>query len=422
MRGLKKMWRPGILWPVNLSLGDTDGKQQVSNMPGQPAQAPIAMDGRMLHRKTTGVGTYARALQQALTLVAGEPSIMIDHRSHEADVSQSPRLMRWLRAALTRHGHAEWLSRSEFLVSDIFRLSQIWFDIHRRLLPVHVPGPAGIMHWTYPVPLKLVGWKNLYTIHDLIPLTHRMLTSIDSHRHRRLLECITREAASIVTVSDASRDEIIALLGCSPARVINCGQAVSAVPQTGPLPAALVPGRYLLVTGSVESRKNIQTICSAYSSSGATIPLVVAGPDGWDAAGLMPFLDQPGIVRLPYMPDEVIQALLANARALVMPSLAEGFGLPVAEAMALGTPVITSDRGALRETAGDAALLVDPDDEVAISMAIRRIVEDNALCTALSTAGRHNAQRFDLHNFAANLAKLHQQLARRGVTHQSPIV
>jgi glycosyltransferase involved in cell wall biosynthesis len=88
-----------------------------------------------------------------------------------------------------------------------------------------------------------------------------------------------------------------------------------------------------------------------------------------------------------------------------MPSLAEGFGLPVAEAMALGTPVIASDRGALAETAGNAALAVDPEDADALAAALRRIALDDALRSALIAAGLRNAERFAPARFAERLTR-----------------
>jgi glycosyltransferase involved in cell wall biosynthesis len=100
-----------------------------------------------------------------------------------------------------------------------------------------------------------------------------------------------------------------------------------------------------------------------------------------------------------------MRALIGHARALVMPSLAEGFGIPVAEAMTLGTPVATSDRGALAETAGGAALAVDPLDIAGLAAAIRRLAEEDALCLSLASAGRRNAARFTPARFAERLTR-----------------
>jgi glycosyltransferase involved in cell wall biosynthesis len=117
--------------------------------------------------------------------------------------------------------------------------------------------------------------------------------------------------------------------------------------------------------------------------------------------------ETPGAIRLPYLHRNVIRTLIYNARALIMPSLAEGFGLPVAEAMALGTPVVTSNRGALAETAGDAALTIDPLNVTALTAALRRLASDEALCQALAAAGRRNALRFMPERFAERLTQVY---------------
>jgi hypothetical protein len=103
-------------------------------------------------------------------------------------------------------------------VSDAFRLAQVYFDVHNRPLPVRVPGPPGIMHWTYPVPLVLLGWRNVYTVHDTIPLAHPELTPIDRKRYQRLLQQLGKFAASFITVSNAARDQILGSLRCAGLR------------------------------------------------------------------------------------------------------------------------------------------------------------------------------------------------------------
>jgi len=375
------------------------------------------MENRMLVAAATGVATYARALRAAQQALSSRALLLSAGQASAPDSPQS-RADRWRRAVRSALpvGVRAQAKAEGFLRHDLFRLGQAFFTAHGRLLPVHVPGPAGIMHWSYPVPLRMVGWRNLYTVHDVIPLTHPDLTPIDAPRHHHLLHRIAEQADRLVAVSRSAAGEIAAALDLPAGRVVDCSQPV-AVEEAGalPLPAGLEVGRYLLVCGTVEPRKNVGRIVAAYHASGIPLPLVVAGPDGWDAHVLASALgDTPGVVRLPYQSRASMVALLAGARALLMPSLAEGFGLPVAEAMALGTPVVTSAGGALAETAGEAALLVDPLDPAAIAGAITAVAREDALCRRLSKAGRQRARLFDAASFAERLRALYGGLDDEG--------
>jgi glycosyltransferase involved in cell wall biosynthesis len=377
-----------------------------------PPALPLCMDARMLVTQSgTGVSSYARALRQAHAAISDTPTILSDRMLPDRPPARLGRPGRWLRAlapgAQKARSHTGPSGEGIFFAPDVFRLAQVYFDVHRRPLPVRAPGPPGIMHWTYPVPLSLIGWRNLYTVHDVIPLLHPALTHIDGRRYRRLLDRLAESATRFIAVSETARDEIVAATGCPPEFVVDCGLAVDAAPaDPAMLPAGLTPRGFLLVCGTVEKRKNIPAIIAAYRRSGIALPLVVAGPDGWGAADVVDRIAAtPGTMRLPYLDRPAMRALIGQARALVMPSLAEGFGLPVAEAMALGTPVITADRGALSETAGGAAVKVDPDDIAAIADALVRLVNDEALCAALALAGRHNADRFTPVRFGERLTR-----------------
>jgi len=368
------------------------------------------MDGRILLQPgSTGVATYAWGLRRALALISEQPLTLIDRPGLSAAMPVSgSRGQRWVRALWpgTHEAVACDIGGEPLLVAlDIFRLAQVHFDVYRRALRITASGPPGVMHWTYPVPLVIEGWANLYTIHDVIPLLQPDLTPIDHVRHRRLLQAITDSAAAIVTVSDTSAADIARTLGCAADRIHNCGQAVDAEPSSASLPSQLTPKAYLLALGSVERRKNLDRLIDAYVASGATMPLVIAGPDGWQGIRS----DKPGVVRLPYLPRELVRALIGQAKALLMPSLAEGFGLPVVEAMAMGTPVMTSRGGALEEIAGNAALLVDPRSIGDMATAIARLAKDPGLEEALSAAGLRNARRFTLARFAEKLAPLYEE-------------
>lgn len=376
----------------------------------------LSMDDRMLFGPSTGVGTYARALRTAQRTISPEAQLLGagDDRPTTPTVRQTMR--RDLRA-LARWGQHACAEAAGMLCPDVYGLAHAYFTLHRRLMPIRAPDPPGVMHWSYPLPARLVGWTNLYTVHDLIPLTHPDLTPIAGERHRRILGQIARSGGGIITVSEASRLELAALPRTADVPTWNCSQPVeapAAAPAASLLPAGLVSGGYLLVCGSIEPRKNIARIVAAYRRSGVGLPLVVSGPDGWRADTISPRLNpEHGVLRLPYQKRSVVLALIAHTRALIFPSLAEGFGLPVIEAMAMGSPVLTSHAGALAEVAGGAAHLVDPHDEAAIASGMRRLADDDGYRSELAARGRTRAAAFTAERFTARLARAYSEAARR---------
>lgn len=369
----------------------------------QPLRTPLCTEQRHI-AEGTGVSTYAQAVAEAQRALDPDSTVLIS-------CGELARWQRWAGALWPRSLAAHWGGSNCISASDPFRRAQVAFDLWRQPLSIRLPGRPGIMHWSYPLPLRAAGWRNVYTVHDLIPLLHPDLTSISSDRHGRLLRTILGRADLIVTVSDVSRTEIINSLGCAPHRVVNCGVAVSRADNIDPPPVGLRSGGYLLVLGSVEPRKNIPRIAAAFEKSGVPLPLVIAGPSGWQAEVIMSDVGTaPGIIRLPWLDKDARTALIAHARALLMPSLAEGFGLPVIEAMAQGVPVLCSATGALAETAGGAALLVDPTDTEALSIAISRIAANEDLRAMLRKAGHFNAARFAPANFASSLKEAYRHL------------
>jgi glycosyltransferase involved in cell wall biosynthesis len=275
---------------------------------------------------------------------------------------------------------------------------------------------------------------NLYSVLDLIPLLQPELTPIDQGRAGRLLRRLRQEAAHLVTISETSRREIIATLDWPADRVTNTYLAVD-VPAPGPAQvqavcaaAGLYPGDYVLHVGTIERRKNIGRLVEAYRASFSTRALVLAGPDGWGApeemapaAGLLvgsgaealAATGRPRVVRIDWMGRPDLVALMKGAAAVVAPALAEGFGLPVVEAMALGIPALTSQCGAPREVAGGAAVLIDPWDVRAIAAGITALDRDAGLRATLSVAGRVRARVFSQEAYAARLSALYREILDR---------
>ena len=214
---------------------------------------------------------------------------------------------------------------------------------------LHCPGHRGPLRSRVPV---------VVTLHDLAVLRHpKTFNRWTRHYSRVLLPRIVEAAIRVIAVSSFTAGEAVELLGLDEAkiRVVPHGVEPPFQPE-GPA----VAGEYALAVGTVEPRKNLPRAVEAAQRAG--IELRVVGPEGWGDVGVQ---------SLGFVSDEVLAALYRGAQCLVFPSLYEGFGLPVLEAMACGTPVVTGNFGATAEVAGDAAVLVDPYDVDGIAAGIQ---------------------------------------------------
>ncbi len=216
-----------------------------------------------------------------------------------------------------------------------------------------------------------------------------------------------RRAASVLTPSEATRRDLLEqypLPGLERrVRVVPEGWSLGGT-TPGSLPDGLEPG-YLLAVGTIEPRKNYPRLLAAYrllKGRGQAPPLVVAGRVGWAYGSALDELrGEPGVMLLTGADDGQLRALFQSAGALAYPSLYEGFGLPLLEAMAEGLPALAGDAGALPELAGDAALLVDPTDVEAIAAGLERVLGDAELRSRLADAGRLRASTYTWERAAA---------------------
>lgn len=286
-------------------------------------------------------------------------------------------------------------------------------------------GPAG----RFPRPWTGPG---VLAVHDLTVLSHPDCHTLPNRilTLRGLLHALLAGAA-FAAVSRASADELETRLGVGGDRVevVPNAAATAFRPLAAELAAARVRRRfalepgYLLAVGTLEPRKNLARLVAAWSSLPEELrarhPLVVVGGIGWPVEGQQmerqrregPWeLDVPGVRRLGAVPEDDLVALYAAAVAFAYPSLAEGFGLPVLEAMACGTPVVTSSRSALPEVAGDAAVLVDPEDVGAIAAALARLVADGDLRADLSARGLRRASSYSWEASARQVLALWDRL------------
>ncbi len=303
--------------------------------------------------------------------------------------------------------------QADIVRADIYRKAQRKFRLTGKITRFDCGAELDIFHWSHPVPLSAKNCCNIYTIHDIIPILVPALSAIEPRRFTKLITELIAGGAYFTTVSQQTANEFVAWTGINPARVFCTYQWVPAIQPALPPPDTLLPSSYFLVLGRVEPRKNIARVVAAWQQADTGIPLVIAGPDGhWsskrDKSDLDRLLTAPGIIRLGWTSDEIADRLILHSRALLMPSLAEGFGLPLAEAMAAGVPVVGARSAIAEEICGDAALLVDPHCTAQMTDAMRLIASDDDLRFVKSAQGKRATERFSADNFTANLKNAYQ--------------
>jgi glycosyltransferase involved in cell wall biosynthesis len=293
-------------------------------------------------------------------------------------------------------------------------------------VPLPLQGAGDVFHACKFLNPPLRG-KLTATLHDLtcwiLPETH---SPANVAADRVFAERVLSRADGIIAVSEATRCDAIRLLKLPPEkiRVIYHGIAEPFF-QVRKEDAERVRSRlglarpYILFVGTIEPRKNIDALLNAYEALPASLreefDFVFAGPSGWAPMETMARLQNPvkGVRYLGYVAEDQLPGLFAGATVFVYPSLYEGFGFPVAQAMAAGTPVITSGVSALPEVSGGTAVLIDPRSGSELVSALRDTLTSPSKRADLTASGRTNARRFSWAGCARQSLEFFREVAGR---------
>lgn len=376
----------------------------------------IGFDATSAVRQGGGIGRYTRELLRALAAADTESHYRLIFASHSIAHPLPP---------LPSNFHPLHLP-----VDDIW-LVRIW---HRARLPLPVnwlTGPIDIFHSPdFTLPPVRRETRTLLTVHDLSFIRDpESTTAVLREYLNAVVPRSVARADHVLADSLATRDDLVALYRTPPEKisVLYSGVHESFQPVTDPATLAAVRARYdlgdapfILAVGTLQPRKNYVRLIRAFAAISNLQPptpslqLVIAGGKGWLYDSIFAEVKRLGLpdrVLFPgFVADADLPALYSAARVLAYPSTYEGFGLPMLEAMACGTPVVTSTASCLPEVAGDAALLVPPTDVDALAAALDRALADETLRADLIAKGRARARQFSWANSARQLLEIYRSL------------
>ena len=241
-----------------------------------------------------------------------------------------------------------------------------------------------------------IAKRRVVTVHDLT--YKRFPELLQKETLHNLERTMTREVAlsdAIIAVSESTRRDLLSFYQVDPSRVFAVHSGVALPDEEEAIRD--VPKRYILFVSTIEPRKNLDTLLDAFDvlrRGGYEGSLVVAGKIGWKAEKLAKRLRSPGVVHLDYVKPSQLTALYRKAEVFVFPSIYEGFGFPLLEAMMLGVPAIAARSSSLPEIGGDAALYFDPASASELAAQLRRVIDDQALGRDLAVRGRERAGQF----------------------------
>ncbi len=367
----------------------------------------IGIDARLVYYHKAGIGQYILRLTQALAQINQDDDFVL---------------------------FASGKDSTPIVTQTNFKRAKLWTPSHHRferpaLSLELVPYKLDVLHSPDFIPPSRVRCPSVITVHDLAFLLYPRFLTRDSARYYGQVDLAARQADHIIAVSESTKRDTIRLLGVPEEKISVIYEAAHPLfsPITNPDAIARTRTRYqlpesfILFVGTIEPRKNLPTLLRAFrrlrDNYKTDTVLAIAGNRGWlaeEVDSVTADLKLDGAVRfLGGVPNEVLVYLYNAAKLFVFPSFYEGFGLPPLEAMACGTPVITSNVSSLPEVVGDAATLVKPEDIDGLTVAMWRVLTDENLRREMRAKGLKRAQTFSWERTATETMRVYEQVTVR---------
>jgi len=346
----------------------------------------IALDATYsVGRDLSGVGVYSHALMYGLAAAHPESRFQFCYRTHRFGRALGERLP---------------ANARRFLLGErrVPRSADIFHGLNQRL-------PQARLR------------RAVATFHDLFVLTGDYSTPDFQRRFAEQARHAAERADRVIAVSEFTARQVIELLGVEAAKVRVVHHGVADQAATGVLPqqAGVPAPRIILNVGAIQRRKNIAGLVDAFAKVDRDWQLVLAGSAGYGAEEIMARIaDSPARDRirvLGYVPQAELAGWYARAAIFAFPSLDEGFGMPVLEAMAAGVPVLASNRAAIPEVAGDAAWLVNPEDAEELAAALVDLTRSPERRAKLAQSGRERVAQFSWKKAVAQTWQVYRELA-----------
>lgn len=356
----------------------------------------VLIDATSIRRSKAGVGVYAKNLIEELIRIPTGPHFFILAQNDDPELD------------FNSHANVTMIR----VPALIFRKLPFRFLLEQAILPLlllrHRIDVVHSLHYSFP--LIRFGSRRVVTLHDMTSFNLKEVhLPAKMAYYRAFIRAAVRLADKIIFVSHSTMRDCVARFGAirGSSEVIHLGKSEAFHPALDKAKAQEVRDKYGLQTdfvlflGMIEPRKNLPRLVSAFASLSDRHPgllLVIAGMKGWMYDDLLDtirrFNLQSRVIFTGFIPEEEKPFLIAAARVFAYPSLYEGFGIPVLEALACGTPTLTSHVSSIPEVAGDAALLVDPLNIADISSALERLLSDEELRDKLRNESLRQAAKF----------------------------